>query len=295
MSASFDYDKAFSRNIGWVTADEQATLRRKRVAIAGLGGVGGVHLLTLARLGIGAFNVADFDTYDLVNFNRQAGAAISTIGRPKVDVMAEMALEINPELAIRRFAEGVIAANLDDFLRDVDLYVDALDFFAFDARRMIFAACHRKGIPAVTAAPLGMGAAVLVFLPGGMSFEDYFCLEGCDDEEMGIRFLIGLSPGMLQRGYLVDPSRVDLAERRGPSTVAACQLCAGVTATEVLKILLGRDGVVCAPRGYQFDAYHNRLVRTWRPGGNRNPLQRIGLWLARGHLRRMKKSGAKHG
>lgn len=295
MSASFDYDKAFSRNIGWVTADEQATLRRKRVAIAGLGGVGGVHLLTLARLGIGAFNVADFDTYDLVNFNRQAGAAISTIGRPKVDVMAEMALEINPELAIRRFAEGVIAANLDDFLHDVDLYVDALDFFAFGARRMIFAACHRKGIPAVTAAPLGMGAAVLVFLPAGMSFEDYFCLEGCDDEEMGIRFLIGLSPGMLQRGYLVDPSRVDLAERRGPSTVAACQLCAGVTATEVLKILLGRDGVVCAPRGYQFDAYHNRLVRTWRPGGNRNPLQRIGLWLARGHLRRMKKSGAKHG
>ena len=51
----FAYDAAFSRNIGWVTEAEQATLRRKRIAIAGMGGVGGGHLLTLARLGIGAF------------------------------------------------------------------------------------------------------------------------------------------------------------------------------------------------------------------------------------------------
>ena len=49
----FDYAQAFSRNIGWVTRDEQQRLRGKRVAIAGLGGVGGVHLLTLARLGVG--------------------------------------------------------------------------------------------------------------------------------------------------------------------------------------------------------------------------------------------------
>ena len=47
----FNYDKAFSRNIGWVTEEEQQALRGKKVAIAGAGGVGGVHLLTLARLG----------------------------------------------------------------------------------------------------------------------------------------------------------------------------------------------------------------------------------------------------
>lgn len=296
MNAEFDYDAAFSRNVGWVTADEQRSLRGKRIAIAGMGGVGGVHLLTLARLGIGAFNISDFDTFDFVNFNRQAGAVMAALGRPKVDVLAEMALEINPALGIRRFPEGVSPANLDDFLKDVDLYVDGLDFFAFEARRATFAACHRLGIPAVTAAPLGMGTAVLVFLPGGMSFEEYFCLEGCDEEEMAIRFLLGLSPAMLQRGYLADPSRVNLAERRGPSTIAACQLCAGVTATEALKILLNRGGVIAAPRGYQFDAYRNRLVRTWRPGGNRNPLQRLGLMIARAQLRKMKEAGgAAHG
>jgi molybdopterin/thiamine biosynthesis adenylyltransferase len=294
-SVHFAYDAAFSRNIGWVTEAEQAALHRKRIAIAGMGGVGGGHLLTLARLGIGAFNIADFDTFDIVNFNRQAGALVSSLGRPKVEVLAEMARDINPECDLRVFPDGVSAANLDAFLSGVDLYVDALDFFAFEVRRDVFAACHRLGIPAITAAPLGIGAAVLIFLPGQMSFEEYFCLEGCDEEEMAMRFLLGLSPMMLQLGYLADPSRVNLAERRGPSTVAACQICAGVTATEALKILLGRGGVRAAPHGYQFDAYKNRLARTWRPGGNRNPIQLIALWIVRRQLKKMSARGASNG
>ena len=284
----FRYDEAFARNIGWVTEAEQAALRGKRIAIAGVGGVGGVHLLSLARLGIGAFHVAEMDTFDLVNFNRQAGAMMSTLGRPKVDVMVEMARQINPELDIKVFGEGVNAGNLDAFLDGVDLYVDGLDFFAFQARRDTFNACHAKGVPAVTAAPLGMGTAVLSFLPGKMSFEEYFRLDGCDEDEMAVRFLLGLSPAMLQRGYLADPSRVDFAARRGPSTIAACQLCAGVTATEALKILLGRGEVLCAPWGFQFDAYSNRYIKTWRPWGNRNPVQQIGLFVARRQLRAMK-------
>lgn len=286
----FDYDAAFSRNLGWVTEAEQAALRRRRIAIAGMGGVGGVHLLTLARLGVGAFHIADFDVFDIENFNRQAGAVMSSLGRPKVETLLEMAHDINPELEVRAFPSGVSVENLDEFLSGVDLYVDGLDFFAFDARRASFAACRRLRIPAVTAAPLGFGTAVLVFMPGGMSFEDYFQLEGCDEEEMSVRFLLGLSPAMLQRQYLADPSKVNLAEKRGPSSIIACQLCAGVTAAEALKILLGRGGVRAAPRGYHFDAYRNRLKRTWRPGGNGNPLQRVALWIARRQLSRMKKS-----
>ncbi|MFC1684967.1 ThiF family adenylyltransferase, partial [Pseudomonadota bacterium] len=53
----FDYNDAFSRNIGWLRPEEQEVLRSKRVAIAGLGGVGGSHLLTLTRLGIGGFHI----------------------------------------------------------------------------------------------------------------------------------------------------------------------------------------------------------------------------------------------
>jgi molybdopterin-synthase adenylyltransferase len=253
-----------------------------------MGGVGGGHLLTLARLGIGTFHIADFDTFEVANFNRQAGAVMSSLEQPKVHVLAQMARDINPELNIRQFSEGIISSNVDDFLKNIDIYVDGLDFFAMGARRAVFAACSRLGIPAVTAAPLGMGAAVLVFLPGGISFEEYFCLEGYDEEEMSIRFLLGLSPAMLQRGYLADPSRVDLKNRQTPSTIAACQICAGCAATDVLKILLHRGGTISAPRGYHFDAYRNRYVTTWRPGGNKNILQRIGLWIARRHLARIK-------
>ncbi len=290
MSGLFAYEAAFSRNLGWVTQAEQAALRGKRIAIAGMGGVGGGHLLTLARLGVGSFSISDFDTFDLANFNRQAGAFVSSLGRPKAEVLAAMVADINPECELRVFGEGVSGGNLEDFLGGADLYVDALDFFAFDIRRAVFAACHRMGIPAVTAAPLGLGAAVLVFQPDGMSFEEYFQLEGCDEEEMAVRFLIGLSPAMLQFGYLADPSRVNLGERRGPSTVAACQLCSGLVATESLKILLGRGGVRSAPRGYQFDAYRNRLAKTWRPGGNRNPFQRFVIWIARRQLMKMKRA-----
>ena len=80
MTEAFSYGQAFSRNIGWVTREEQQTLRRKTVAIAGMGGVGGSHLLTLTRLGVGRFHIADLDTFELANFNRQAGAMLSTTG-----------------------------------------------------------------------------------------------------------------------------------------------------------------------------------------------------------------------
>src|SRR5207302_7844119 len=131
---------------------------------------------------------------------------ISSIGRTKLDVLAEMAKDINPELDIRGFPEGVTRENCDEFLRGADVYVDGLDFFAFDARITTFGACARLGVPATTAAPLGMGVALLNFLPGRMTFEQYFGFEGQPESEQTLRFLLGLSPAMLQRSYLVDRS-----------------------------------------------------------------------------------------
>ncbi|HEX5128028.1 MAG TPA: ThiF family adenylyltransferase [Rhodocyclaceae bacterium] len=288
---SYEYDQAFARNIGWVTVQEQTRLRNMRIAIAGMGGVGGSHLITLARLGIGRFTIADGDSFELVNFNRQIGATLDTLGRSKTEVLAEMLRKINPDVDVRVFNGRVHQDNLAEFLDGADAYVDSLDFFAFEARRQTFAMCHRLKIPAVTAAPLGMGSAVLSFLPGRMSFEEYFRLEGHSEQEQAIRFLIGLSPAMLQRAYLADASRVNLAEHRGPSTIMACQMCAGFAATETLKILLGRGKVLAAPWGYQFDAYRNRFVRTWRPFGNNNPIQRVALWIARRQLAAMAEAG----
>jgi len=284
VASTFDYAAAFSRNLGWLTEAEQDRLRHKRVAIAGLGGVGGSHLTTLARLGIGRFNLADPDHFELANFNRQAGAVMSTIGRSKAEVVAQMAREINPACDLQVFAEAVHPGNIQRFFADVDLYVDGLDAFAFDARETVFAYCADHRIPAITVAPLGMSAALLNFVPGGMTFEEYFQLAGCSDLEKAVRFLVGFAPSLLHRRYLVDKSRVNLKEGRGPSTGLSCELCAGVAAAEALKILLGRGKVWPAPHAIQFDAFRNRLAHTWRPGGNRNPLNRLAIAFAKRQL-----------
>lgn len=281
----FNYERAFSRNIGWTTQAEQGNLSRCRVGIAGLGGVGGAHLLTLIRLGIGKFNISDFDEFDIHNLNRQAGAFMPVMGRPKIDALAQMARDINPEVDIRLFPNGVQSDNVDDFLRDVDVYVDGLDFFALPARRMVFAKCREKGIPVLTAAPLGMGVALLYFSPAGMSAEEYFRWDGHDVQEQYARFIAGLSPAMVQRDYLVAAEAVNFKEKRGPSTVMACDLCAGVIGTSVLKLLLRRGSIRPAPWGMHFDAYHQTLKHTWRPFGNANPLQWLLLKFIRPVLR----------
>ncbi len=284
MIATFDYSTAFSRNIGWVTETEQQQLSEKRVAIAGMGGVGGFHLLTLARLGIQHFHIADLDTFELANFNRQAGATLSSLDQHKAEVLARMARDINPNCEIKIFPQGVHAENLNEFMAGVDLYVDGLDFFAFQAREAMFRFCSENHIPATTVAPLGMSAALLNFMPGGMSFEAYFQLEGKPEMEKAVRFLIGLAPALLHRPYLADETRVNLAARKGPSTVMACSLCAGVAASEALKILLGRGKVWAAPHGIQFDGYRNRMAHTWRPGGNRHLINRLALAIAKRQL-----------
>ncbi len=279
---TFDYDNAFSRNIGWVTKAEQASLRHKKVAIAGAGGVGGEHMITLARMGITQFHIADFDDFEEHNFNRQAGATVDTLQRPKIDVMAEMIRAINPDAEVTVFAQGVFPDNVDVFFSGVDVYIDALDFFAMDAREMVFAHCHQHDIPVVTAAPLGLGTALLCFTPESMDYETYFNFSRCHSkEEKLIKFLVGLSPSLLQKGYLVVPESADFVAEKGPSMCPSVKLCAGYAATYVFKILLNRPGVLAAPHGLHFDAYRNKFKHTWCPFGNRGPLQRLKYMIAK--------------
>ena len=280
---NFDYDLAFARNLGWVTKEEQASLQKKCVAIAGMGGVGGNYLITLVRMGVQHFHIAEFDTFELANFNRQVGATMSSLHHPKLEVMTALAKDINPNVMIQPFP-ALDESNLNSFLHTVDLYLDGLDFFAFDARQATFAACWKRGIPAITVAPLGMGAALLNFIPGRMSFEQYFKWGQCSDPEKALRFLVGLAPARMHSAYLVDATTVNLMEQRGPSTFMACQLCAGIGVTEALKLLLRRGKIWAAPYALQFDAYRNKLVRTWRPGGNNHPLQKLAIFLGKRQL-----------
>jgi len=274
---NWDYHEAFSRNLGLITPEEQEKLRTSRVAIAGMGGVGGVHLITLARLGIGRFSIADPDTFELANFNRQYGAKVCNLGKNKAQVMAEEARQVNPELDIRVFTEPITEANVEAFLKDADLFIDGIDFFAFETRRLLFRKAREKGIWAITAGPIGFSVAWIVFDPKGMSFDRYFDLrDGMTRLEQTAAFLVGLAPRATQRPY-VDLSYVDPATGRGPSAALACQLCAGVAAAEAVKVLLKRPGVRPAPWYWQFDAYRSILRRGRLVFGNRGSVQ----WLKR--------------
>jgi len=147
----WSYGEAFTRNLGLVTADEQQRLRSSRVAIAGLGGVGGIDLVTLARLGIGRFTIADPDVFETRNTNRQYGATLSTQGRPKADVMRDIVLDINPEAEIRMFRDPLGAANADAFLEGCNVLVDGIDAFEIDLRRVLFRNARARGIYALGA------------------------------------------------------------------------------------------------------------------------------------------------
>jgi molybdopterin/thiamine biosynthesis adenylyltransferase len=284
MTQQFDYDLAFSRNIGWFTELEQQILKTKKVAIAGMGGVGANHALTLARLGITKFHLSDFDEYACENTNRQAGANTATYNKKKLDVMSEMLKAVNPEVEVEEFPDGINESNIHEFLKGVDCYVDSLDFFAIEARKMVFRECTNKHIPATTAAPIGMGTAYLNFLPGKMTFEEYFRLTGHTENEQYLKFFLGLTPAALQRSYLVDPSTFDVAKKKGPSTIMGCMLASGVAGAQVAKILLNRGEVLNVPWGLHFDAYTNQFKKTWRPFGNNNPIQKLAYFIGKKRL-----------
>lgn len=123
-------------------------------------------------------------------------------------------------------------------------------------------------------------------MPDGMTFEDYFGFEGQDDIGKALRFLLGLAPRRLHAGYLIRPDAVDLANRKGPSTPMAIDMCAGMMATQVMKLLVGRGHVPAAPVGLQFDPFANRAVRFRNSFGFRNPVQRLAYRLGRREIER---------
>ncbi|MBW2734697.1 MAG: ThiF family adenylyltransferase, partial [Deltaproteobacteria bacterium] len=249
--------------------------------VLGCGGIGGTVAHALARTGVGRMVLADPDHFELANFNRQAGAQVSTIGQPKAQALAQQLRDINPDLELAVHEAAVGADNIASLLAGVDLVVDAVDFFCVDARLDIYRYCRRERIPVIMSAPLGMSCTVSLFTPDSMSFERYYDIRpGMDQVDQLVAFLVGLAPRMSHRGYM-DMQHTNIAAQYGPSLGAAVMLGAGMLAVETLRILLGRPGLEPAPYYLQFDAYRRRLYRGKLRFGNRGPLQRLKRSVAR--------------
>lgn len=268
------YKEAFSRNIGLLTVEEQKKLSQSTVAIAGLGGAGGIYATTFARLGFGKFHIADLDVFETVNINRQQAATVDVFGQPKVDVVGKLVNSINPEAKVSLFSNGIQPDNIDEFLKGVDVILDGIDFFTMDARRMLYKKAKEHNIFVLCAGPIGFGSSMLVFDPKGMSFDEYFDIhDGMTDNQMFIRFGLGLTPSLMQTGYF-KPDAVKWKDRKAPSLVTGTLLCANLVSTEAAKIIFGQK-VHPAPQSIHFDPYLRKLKKVWMPFGNKNPIQRI--------------------
>jgi molybdopterin/thiamine biosynthesis adenylyltransferase len=281
----WSYGQAFSRNRGLLTEEEQKKLRGSRVAIAGMGGIGGIDLVTLARLGVGRFSIADPESFELANINRQYGATFSTLNCSKADVMANVARDINPDVDLRVFKQPLATDNIPEFLDGADVFIDAIEVFEMGVRRALFRQAASQGIYGITAGPVGFSAIWIVFDPRGMSFDRYFDMsDSMDLMDTFVAFGTGVAPRATQRSYM-DLQNLDVNARIAPSSSLACQLAAGAVGSEVIKILLNKGKVRPAPYYHQFDPFVNRFAHGRLRGGNRNPLQLLKRWLLKRLLR----------
>ena len=118
----------FSRTEALIGKENQDKLKKAKVAVFGLGGVGGHTVEALARAGIGHLVLVDYDSYDITNINRQIGALHSTIGRYKVDVMKERILDINPNAIVEAYRPDDIEGGETAIVDSTYTYViDAID------------------------------------------------------------------------------------------------------------------------------------------------------------------------
>ncbi|MDB5530072.1 MAG: thiamine biosynthesis protein ThiF [Devosia sp.] len=95
---SFSYAEFTNRNLGFVDAEGQEKLRKATVFVCGTGGMGGAAVLALARAGVGKLILADIDTFEIGNMNRQVFAFMDTVGQHKAQATAEIVRTINPEI-----------------------------------------------------------------------------------------------------------------------------------------------------------------------------------------------------
>lgn len=113
-SSAFRYEEFTTRNIGFVSAADQQTLRGACVFVCGTGGMGGAAVLALARAGIGRLILADIDAFEISNLNRQVFAFTETVGQHKAEATAQQIRTINPEIDVQVYKEGWsdVAADL---------------------------------------------------------------------------------------------------------------------------------------------------------------------------------------
>lgn len=115
------------RNVNTYTIREQLALHKAKAIVLGCGGGGCIMAETLCRSGVGDITIIDFDIFEDSNKNRQLGAMTSTIGKPKVEIMAERLRDINPRCKVTPIKDRIGKHNYKELLKGKDIILDAVD------------------------------------------------------------------------------------------------------------------------------------------------------------------------
>lgn len=208
-----------------------------RVAVFGIGGVGGYAVEALVRSGIGALDLIDHDRVSLTNLNRQIIATHRTIGRYKVDVAAERAAEISPDCIVRTFKTFYLPETEDRFdFREYDYVVDAID--TVTGKLAIIENAKKAGVPVISS--MGAGNKVL---PSAFEVADLYETSVCplarimrrECKKRGIRDL----KVVYSKEKTIRPRRILSGKRAVPGSTAFVPSVAGlIIAGEVINDLV---------------------------------------------------------
>lgn len=147
-------EEQFSRTVRLITEEKLLKLNSSKVAVFGIGGVGGYIAESLARAGVGEITLVDKDRVSESNINRQIIALYSTVGKPKVEAMRERLLDINPKIKISTYEEFYLPDNADLFnLKEYDYIADAVD--TVTAKLELISRAKSENVPIISAMGAG--------------------------------------------------------------------------------------------------------------------------------------------
>ena len=154
----------YLRNHDAISKEEQAILATKRVIVVGCGGLGGMVIECLARIGVGHLRVVDGDVFEESNLNRQLLSSTMNLGRPKTLAAQQRVMAVNPLAEVDAVQSDLTAENAMELLEGCGVAVDCLD--NIPARLILQQAAKLAGIPVVHGAVAGWNGRVCVIGPG---------------------------------------------------------------------------------------------------------------------------------
>jgi molybdopterin/thiamine biosynthesis adenylyltransferase len=270
------FEQVYRRHRGIISEELQRKLWNTRVLVAGAGSVGSFHAFALARLGIRKFVLTDPERYEISNLARQDGATLETLGQWKAEAVRDRILTINPHAEVLVEREGVNETNVARLLEGVNVIVDSIEFYELEARCALLREAQRRGLPLVSACPIGFGTNMLVFRPGSMSYEKYFDFDSCQTrKEKLANFALGLSPKL--NGFRdLDLTKVSASgESNAPSLALAASLASAVVSTTVVRLIEDASKVEAAPCSFALNVRGLKIERCKLRWGNRSPLQKL--------------------